>query len=82
MCPKELLVLLKESQFLGGNDEALHFVFVFEARQKTCFAIRKTLGGKAQLVREGLGLGREAVKQPPVRYREGRASYHRILRRA
>jgi len=39
-------------------------VFVFEARQKTCFPIRKTLGGKAELVRKGLGLGREAVKQP------------------
>jgi Ras of Complex, Roc, domain of DAPkinase len=46
----------------------LHFLFIFEARQKTGLPIRKTIGRKAELLREGFGLAWEAIQQPIADY--------------
>ena len=53
---------------LRSNDKALHFLFIFEARQKTGLPIRKTIGRKAELLREGFGLAWEAIQQPIADY--------------
>jgi hypothetical protein len=45
-----------------------NFLFIFEARQKTGLPIRKTIGRKAELLREGFGLAWEAIQQPIADY--------------